>query len=57
MHVYIYEKYVVYVLNIFIYIIKYNNININTCKYSQNIYCMCVYSYIHNKYTQYTHII
>ncbi len=25
-----------------------------TCKYFQNIYCMCVYLYMHNKYTQYT---
>ncbi len=24
--------------------------------YFLNIYCMCVYSYMHNKYTQYTHI-
>ncbi len=25
-------------------------------KYFQNIYCMCVYLYMHNKYTQYIHI-
>ncbi len=30
--------------------------NINTCKYFLNIYCMCVYYYIHNKSTQNTHI-
>ncbi len=24
-------------------------------EYIQNIYCMCVYLYIHNKYTQYTY--
>ncbi len=27
----------------------------NICKYFQNIYCMCVYLNIHNKYTQHTH--
>ncbi len=37
------------------YNINYMNINIYTCKYFQNIYCMCVHLYIHNKYTQYTH--
>ncbi len=31
--------------------------HVNTCKYFQNIYCTCVYLYIHNKYTQYTHIL
>ncbi len=30
---------------------------IYTCKHFQNICCMCVYLYIHNKYTQYTHIL
>ncbi len=30
--------------------------NIYACKYFQNICCMWVYVYIHNKYTQYTHI-
>ncbi len=30
--------------------------NLNICKYFQNIYDMCVYLYIHNKYTQYTQI-
>ncbi len=34
----------------------YMNINIYTCKHFQNIYCMCVLLYIHNKYTLYTHI-
>ncbi len=33
-----------------------NNMNINVCISIFNIYCMCVYSYIHNKYTQYTRI-
>ncbi len=43
MHVYIYEKYV-----IFIYKINYLNINIYiyTYKYFQNIQCMSVYLYI-----------
>ncbi len=36
------------------YIFKKNFI---TCKYFQNIYCMYVYLYIHNKYTQYTHML
>ncbi len=40
----------VYILHICIYI------NVYTCKYFQNIYCMCVYLYIYNKYTEYTHI-
>ncbi len=46
MHVYIYEKYVVYMLNIFIWNIKYKNRNIHV-----NIYFMCAYLYINNKYT------
>ncbi len=52
MHVYISD------LNIFIYNINYMNIYryVNTCKYFQNIYCMYVYLYIHNKYTQSTYI-
>ncbi len=41
MYVYIQES-VIYILNLFIY----------TCKYFQNIYCMCV----HFIYTQYTYI-
>ncbi len=39
------QKYVVYILNIFIYNIKYKNIiyiNVYTFKYFQNIYCMCI---------------
>ncbi len=28
-----------------------------TMSCGQNIYCMCVYLYIHNKYTQHTHIL
>ncbi len=40
----------VYILNIFIY-------NIYILIYNfQNIYCICVYLYIHYKYTQYTYI-
>ncbi len=42
-----------YILNIFVY----KNINVYTCKYLQNIYCMCVYLYIHNKYTQHTYYV
>ncbi len=44
-HACIYLRKNVYILNIFIY-------NINDS--NTNIYCMCVYLYIHNKYTQYT---
>ncbi len=42
---------------IFIYdiIYEYKYIHINTCTYFQNISCMCVSLYIHNKYTQYKH--
>ncbi len=51
----------IYLRKICLYIkyinIKYKNINVYTCNYFQNIYCMCVYLYIHNKYTQYTHIL
>uniref|UniRef100_A0A9J8CCF4 Sodium/hydrogen exchanger n=1 Tax=Cyprinus carpio carpio TaxID=630221 RepID=A0A9J8CCF4_CYPCA len=43
MHVCIYEKCYVYMLNIFIYNLKYKNINVCTCKYFLNIYCVCVY--------------
>ncbi len=49
---YIFQKYMlclynVYILNICIYNVNYMNI----------IYtCMCVHSYLHNKYTQYSHI-
>ncbi len=54
---YISEKNFFYILNIFIYNINYMNINIdvNTCKYFQ-IYTVCVYLYIHNTYTEHTHI-
>ncbi len=38
-----------YILYYILYIIL-NNISF------VNIYCMCLYLYIHNKYTQYTHI-
>ncbi len=41
----------VYILNIFISNINYINIDVNTCKYFQNIHCMCVYLYINNTYT------
>ncbi len=52
---YIFKKNV-YILNIFIYNIKY--INVYTCKYFQNIYCMCVYLYIHiiNKHARHAYI-
>ncbi len=53
MHVF--TKNVVYTLNIFMYDMKYNNINIYIYIYTC-IYCMCVQLYIHNKYTQYTNI-
>ncbi len=43
---YIYLEYKLY---------EYKYRHVNTCKYFQNIYCMCVYLYIHNKYTQNTH--
>ncbi len=50
MHEYIKKKNV-YILNIFIY-------NINTCKYFQSIYCMCVSVYIHNNiHSTHTYII
>ncbi len=45
------KKYVVYILNIFIYNINYINISVNIFK----IYTVCVCLYIHNKYTH-THI-
>ncbi len=32
------------------------NINVYACKYLKYIYILCVYLYIHNKYTQYTYI-
>ncbi len=47
---YIYKLYKLY---------EYTYMYVNTCKYFQSIYmhvCVCVYSYIHNKYTQYAHI-
>ncbi len=51
-------KYVkVYTIKIILYNMNYMNINIiYTWKYFQNIYCMCVYLYKHNKYTKYKHI-
>ncbi len=46
----------VYILNIFN--LNYMNINIySTLKYFQYIYCMCIYVFMHNKYTQYTYYI
>ncbi len=42
MCVYIRKLCCVYILNIFIYNIKDNDINILTCKYLKKIYCMCV---------------
>ncbi len=56
MHVYISEKCYVYILNKFININnKYRHVN--TYKYFQNIYCVYLYIYIHNKYTEHTHIL
>ncbi len=48
----------VYIFNIFIYNINCNKyIHVNTCKHFQNIYCMCVYLYIHKyEHTQYKYI-
>ncbi len=52
------KKYDVYILNLFIYnITEYKYTQVNACKYFLNVYGMCVYLYIHNKYTQYTHIL
>ncbi len=52
---YIFKKMYVYILNIFIYDINDMNVNIYIYKYFQNICCISVYLYIHNKYTQHTH--
>ncbi len=52
-YMYIFQKkHVMFIiLNIFIYNI--NTVNINkTCKYFQNIYCMCVYLHIYILNTQ-----
>ncbi len=47
------EKYVsVYIKYIYLNISR----HVNTCKDFQNIYCICVDLYLHNKYTQNTHI-
>ncbi len=59
MHVYISEKYVIlYIKYIYLQykLYEYKHRHVNACKYFLNIYCMCVYLYIHNKYTQNTHI-
>ncbi len=48
----LYIKYIYIWYNLY----EYKYIQVNTCKYFQNIYCMCMSLYIHNKYTQYTHI-
>ncbi len=45
---YLYITYIYYNINY----IKKQYIHVNTCKYFQYIYCMSVYLYIHNKYTQ-----
>ncbi len=62
-YTYIYYVYInthtlnyLYMLNIFIYNMNNTFRHVNACKYFQDIYCMCVYLYIHNKYTQNTHI-
>ncbi len=41
-----------YIFNIFLYnMSKYEHLNVNIF----NIYCMCVYLYMHNTYAQYIH--
>ncbi len=51
MHAYISDLFYIYTLNIFLYDDLYKYRHVNTSK----IYtCMCVYLYIHNKYTQNT---
>ncbi len=46
----------VYILNIFIYNIKYKNINIYMYIFSKYLLYVFVFIYIHNKYTQCTYI-
>ncbi len=62
---YIFKEYMLYLclINIiytniymYIYIYIYIYICVCVCKYFLNT-CMCVHLYIHNKYTQYTHIL
>ncbi len=56
MHVYLRKLCYFYIWNICIYNINYINIkciHVNIFK----IYTVCVYLYIHNKYTKYTHIL
>ncbi len=58
LHIYMYKFiFTLFILYIYIYIYIYINIfNINNI-FSEIYTCMCVYLYIHNKYTQYTHIL
>ncbi len=44
----------IFICDIILYEYKY--MHVNTCKKKISICCMCVYLYIHNKYTQYSHI-
>ncbi len=48
----LYIKYIYIWYNLY----EYKYIYVNTCKYFQNMCCMCVSLYMHNKYTQHTHI-
>ncbi len=54
MHVYLRNVYV-YILNIFIiYVNIYMQIHVK--KKKSEIYAVCVFLHVHNKYTQYTHV-
>ncbi len=44
-----------YIQYIYIWYKLYEYKYVNKWKYFQNVCCMCVYLYIHNKYTQHTH--
>ncbi len=35
---------------------EYKYIHVNTCKYFQNIYCMCVYLYMHNIHSTHRYV-
>ncbi len=57
---YIFKKNMLCLYNKYIYIwyklYEYKYLHVNAGKYFQNICCMCVHLNIHNKHTQYTHI-
>lgn len=55
MHVYISDFFSIYILHLFIYNVNYMNTNIDNI-YVNIFKSMCVYLYIHIKYTQNTHI-